>query len=341
MNTYVWFLLLTPFLLFSQSPQDNPTPGQIEVQLQDAEAEFQRALKLFSPWYTGPLITPGASMMPPGNGNTQPYLFVIDNYAAFNKDRKSIALENNLIQLKGTANVQTGITDNFDINVSFSGISNWQNGHHGGGFGDIGVTGGFLINKQTLYAPAVKLTISETFPTGSYKSLNNNGLNLSATGAGAYSTQFGLGFSKVILWATEHPMNVRCFFGYQLSTVVNVKGFHAYGGGFGCNGKVKPGNTFSADFGYEYSFNENWVAALDVVYSATNRTKFHGNAGLTASGTPASSGSGYSDNLSFAPAIEYNWSPKLGLIAGGWFSVYGRNSSKYAAGIISLTISYP
>lgn len=341
MRPFFWFLIL-PLMLAAQDPVVHKTPEQIEKELQSAEAQFNRALEIFNPWYTGPLITPGASMMPVGNGNTQPYLFLTDTYATFNEDRKSIKLPSHQVQLKATANIQTGITPNFDLNFNFfTALENWQFNHTGGGFGDISLVGGFLIYKQTRYVPQMKLTITQIFPTGKYKNLSTNGFGLESTGGGAYSTQFGLIFSKVILWTTKHPMNMRIFFGYQLSTVVNVENFNTYGGGFGTRGRVRPGNVFSADFGYEYSFNQRWVFATDIVYSATNRTHFHGTSGVRADGSPASVGSGYSDNLSLSPAIEYNFNENVGLIMGAWFSVYGRNSGNFASGIISVTYSFP
>lgn len=340
MRKFFWFLLL-PLVLSAQNSRVNKTPEQIQMELQDAEAQFNRALSIFNPWYTGPLITPGTSMMPVGEGNLQPYLFLTDTYATFNSDRKSIKLPSHQVQLKGSATLQTGITPNFDLNCTIGGLENWQFNHTGGGFTDTSVVAGFLIYKQTPYVPQMKLTITQIFPTGKYKNLSRNGLGLEATGAGAYSTQFALIFSKLILWTTKHPMNMRVFFGYQLSTTVDVTNFNTYGGGFGTRGRVRPGNNFSADFGYEYSFNQRWVFATDVVYSATNRSKFHGHPGVRADGSPASVGSGYSDNLSLSPSIEYNFNENMGLIAGVWFSVYGRNSSNFASGVISLTYSFP
>lgn len=314
---------------------------ELEEGLLNAEHEFERAKELFSPWYTGPLLTPGASMMPVGKGNTQPFIFIVDNSAIFNKKRKSIKLPSHLVQLKTTANIQTGITENFDLNISFFGQSNWQFNQHGGGAGDVNITSGFLIYKQSRFIPDIKLTISETFPTGKYKKLSPAKFYLDAVGAGTYSTQFGLAFSKIILWMTTHPMVLRCFFGYQLSTPVNVEGFNFYGGGFGCKGRVRPGNNFNVDFGYEVSITQKWVVALDVNYSATNTTKFRGIRGTLKNGLESIAGWPYSDNLSLAPAIEYNWSPNLGVISGVWFSVYGRSSLNFVSGIISLTYSFP
>lgn len=338
----LFWLLTLPFILYSQEPTVHKTPDQIAQELAQAEKQFNDALEMFNPWYTGPLLTPGASMMPVGAGNTQPYIFITDTYASYNSDRKSVSLPSHEVQLKGTINIQTGITPNFDLNLNLpSAAYNWQHNTSGGGFGDMSVVGGFLIYKQSRYVPQMKFTITQTFPTGKYKNLSSNGYGLQATGAGAYATQFGFIISKVVLWNTKHPMNIRLFLGYQLSTIVNVKNFNTYGGGFNTQGRVRPGNTFSVDFGYEYSINQRWVLATDVVYSATNRTKFHGNPGTLSDGTPASVGSGYSDNLSISPAIEYDFNENVGFIGGVWFSVYGRNSGNFASGILSVTYSFP
>ncbi len=330
-------LFLLPFLLFAQVE----SPEQIQTELDEAEREFNEALKIFNPWYTGPLITPGASMMPVGRGNSQPYLFVTDNHAAYNSDRKSVSLPSDLVQLKGTANIQTGITDNFDLNLNFQGVENWQFDHSGGGFGDMSLVAGFLVLTQGPYIPQIKFTVTQSFPTGKYKNLDTNGFNLDSTGAGAFSTQLGLIFSKVIFWATKHPMNMRLFMGYTLSTVANVSGFHAYGGGFGTTGRIYPGDTFSVDFGYEYSLTQKWVFAVDLVYTTSNRTRFFGTPGTLHDGSIASNGGGSNDNLSLSPALEYNFNPNVGLIAGFWFSVYGRNSLDFLSGVISLTIGFP
>lgn len=333
----IFAFFLSAWILVAQEP----SPQQVQREIQQADQEFNQALKLFNPWYTGPLITPGASMMPVGSANVQPYLFVTDTYASFNKERDSISLPNSLIQLQGSSTIQTGITDNFDFTLGVSGVSNWQANSHGGGFGDMNIVGGLLIYSQTRYVPQMKFTITQIFPTGKYNDLNTNGLNLNATGAGAYSTRFGFGTSKVLFWWTQHPLNLRAFVGYQLSTTVHVKNFNAYGGGFGTRGKVRPGHTLSVDFGAEYSLTQRWVLATDVVYTATDRSHFHGTPGTLANGAPATVGTDYSDNLSLSPAIEYNFSPNLGIIAGAWFSVYGRNSGNFASGVISVSYSFP
>lgn len=335
-------LFLLPFQLLAQGFEDVPdkTPQEIQKELQSAEKQFQEAQKMFSPWYTGPLITPSPSLVAPGHMMTQPYLFISGNYSRYNNHRHAQDIPT-LTQLQGLCVFQTGITETVDFIVTPSAEGQWQSRHHGGGFADLPITLGFLINKQTVYTPQIKFNIQQTFPTGRYKNLASDGLALSGLGGGSYRTQFSLGFGKVLFWSYEHPMNLRGFIGYTLSTPVRVTGFNSYGGGYGTDGTVQPGKILTADLGIEYSIDQPWVLALDVVYTATNRTTFTGHPGTTAAGTPASVGSGYSDNLSLAPAIEYNWSENAGFIAGAWFSVYGRNSLAFAQGVLSFYWEFP
>lgn len=319
--------LLLSFILSAQ------TPEQIEVQLDDAEIQLAKAEKMFNPWYTGPLVTPAAAMMPVGSGNTQSYLFVNGTHAEFNKDRESISLLHNLYSVQLISMLLFGVTETVDCMTTLSGIANWQHRQTGGGFNDATLTVGFRVFHETLYLPHIKFTIAETFPTGKYQNLSLNGLGLNATGGGAYQTQFGLAFGKVIWWTYPHPMKVRFFVGYNIPTTVHVENFNAYGGGLGTRGVVHPGNTFTTDLAVEYSFSQRWVFALDTVYVAQNLTHFHGHSLVPVGG-------GYNDNLSFAPAIEYNWNENLGVLGGVQFSIYGRNSQNFVKGQFSVTYTW-
>lgn len=332
--------LLLSFGSVSIMAQEHKTPEQIEQELQVAEAKFERAKKMFNPWYTGPLQTPSASMMEPGWANLQPYVYITDNYAKFDAERHSQKLSSHLVTLNPTATAQFGVTSSMDVLLGVQGFGNWQDDCSGGGFGDMSLSIGFPICRQSLHIPGIKLSIKETFPTGRFEHLNSNGLNLSATGGGAFATQFTLNISKVMFWDYLHPMNFRLSFSYNLPTCVTVRGFNNYGGGYGTRAKVHPGNTFSADMGLEISLTQRWVAATDLVYTASNRTTYSGFAGTTASGEPASIGGGFNDNLSLAPAIEYNWNENLGVLGGVWFSVYGRNSLNFASGVISVSWTF-
>ncbi len=336
---YLLLLLTAPILLIAQYKRISPE--EIEMQLTEAEEKFNHALDLFNPWYTGPLITPSASMMPPGFVMMQPYIYFTDYYSTFNEDRESVSSPNRFQLLAQPLIIQTGITSSVDTTLIMSAVGNWRQGHSGGGFKDIFANLGFKISSEGLYYPKAKFTVAQSFPTGRYKNLNKNGLGLDATGAGAWQTTFTLAFGKLFLWNTLHPLNTRVAFGYTVPTSIHVTNFNAYGGGFGTHGTVHPGNSFSADLGLELSINQPWVIALDVVYNCTNRTTFSGYPGVTASGAPASVGGGFNDQLSLAPAVEYNFNANMGILWGVWFTVYGRSAPNFVSGIFSWYWVFP
>jgi hypothetical protein len=336
MRKIVLFFFAANFL-FAQGK----SPQEIEIELEAAEAQFETALLMFNPYYQGPLITPSASMTPPGVGNLQPYLFAKESYATYDKQRHSVSMPHNVTNVNPQVILQTGITDTLDIAVTVQGDGNWQAGHSGGGFGDVSAVIGFPITRQSRYVPAIKFSIGESFPAGKYEHLSSNGLGLSATGSGSYQTIFGLCASKLLFWTTQHPLNIRAYCGYVVPSKVKVEGFNAYGGGFGTKGTVRPGNTLNADLGIELSITQKWVLATDIVYTSTSLTKFYGYPGVGADGKPASVGTGYSDNLSIAPAFEYNWNANLGIVVGAWFSVYGRNSLSFASGVFTVSYTFP
>lgn len=315
--------------------EKHKTPEEIQGELNKAQAQYEHALKLFNPWYTGPLITPSATMVAPGFGMWQPYIYFTDTYANYDAHRHVVDRPH-LFSLKVQPLIlQVGVTPSVDATLIMGGVANWCKGKSGGGFNDIITTIGFLINRESLYVPKFKFSISQSYPTGKYQHLNHNGLGLDSTGAGAWQTTFTFAAGKVLFWNTLHPMNVRFAFNGTLSTSVHVKDFNAYGGGFKTNGSVHPGNAYAADLGLELSINQPWVAALDIVYNWQNKTTFHGKSGFNADGTPASVGIGYNDQLSLAPAIEYNFNESMGLLGGVWFTVYGRNASDFVSGIFS------
>ena len=196
-------------------------------------------------------------------------------------------------------------------------------------WGDTSLSVGFGLLTETAYRPAIKFVVAETFPTGNYQKFSPRRANVSSTGAGSYKTQFSLNISKVVWWLTLHPMNFRTSLQYSVNSNVHVQGFNTYGGAKGTNGSVKGGNTFTFDFGYEYSFSQRWVAAFDIMYNYSSKNTFSGY-------TPAPVGGPFNDQMSFAPALEYNFNENSGILAGIWFTAWGRNSSNFLSEIVSF-----
>ncbi len=333
-----WILPFTLVLsapLFSQQKQAEPLvpPQKIEQELASAEKEFQEAKKMFNPWYTGPLLTPSAHVLPVGNYVVQPYVFFTNNFAHYDEHGKSHRVPH-LEQIKPSLSpFQYGITQWMDGTITFGGQRNHQQGETYWNWSDTTMSFGFGLLNESAYRPAIKFVVQESFPTGNYQKFHPKKANVASTGSGSFMTTFSLNISKVVWWLTLHPMNFRTSFNYTVNSNVHVKGFNTYGGGLGTHGTVKGGNTFAFDFGYEYSFTQRWVAALDFVYNYSSKNTFSGH-------TLAPVGGPFNDQISLAPALEFNPNGNCGIIAGVWFTVWGRNSSRFVSEVVSFYYAF-
>jgi hypothetical protein len=334
-------LLLGSLLSLSLYGADEaPVPPEvIEEQLRDAEAEFQVAKKMFNPWYAGPLLTPSAHILAPGSVNLQPYLFYINNYAKFDKHGHSHKIPH-LHTINPTVPGIIGILPWMDLTFNFQGVWNQARKQYSGFWGDSSLGLGFGLLDEGPYRPALLLAVKEIFPTGRYQKLDPKKTGTDSTGAGSYQTVLSFNIAKVFWWISLHPMNLRLSLNYSLPSIVSVKGLNSYGGASGTRGKVHPGNIFQLDLGYEYSFTQKWVAACDIAYIYSRKTKFSGRTGFAAPGVPAAVGGPFNDQLSLAPALEYNPKANLSFLVGTWFSVWGRNSFNFASAVFSIEYTF-
>lgn len=340
-----WFscgLLLSSLTLVGAEPQPPETlvpHEEIEAELKSAEEEFKEAKKMFNPWYTGPLLTPSAHIVPPGYFNIQPYIFYTNNYGKFSESGKSHDIPN-LNSFNPQVIFQFGVLDWMAGILTGQWERNTQLGKSGANWGDTSLTLGFQLLPEGPYRPALLFSVGETFPTGKYQHLNPRKIGLDATGAGSYQTKLSLNISKVVWWVATHPMNFRLSLNYNVPAPVSVKGLNAYGGVPATHGKVHLGQGFQGDFGYEYSFTRRWVFALDAVYTYNAKNTFSGHRGTVSPGVPAVVGGPFNDQLSFAPAIEYNTSENFGILGGVWFTVWGRNSFNFISGVFSVEYTF-
>ncbi len=100
-----------------------------------------------------------------------------------------------------------------------------------------------------------------------------------------------------------------------------------------------PGNTFQGIISFELSLSQNWVLAVDNVYTHVDETQFCGTVG-TVGAAPATVGEPSSEQVSFAPAFEYNFSSDFGICVGCWFTAWGRNSTQFRSGVVNIDYTY-
>lgn len=326
--------------LYAQTSKELPSRAAIQKELTQAEKDFQDAKQMFNPWYTGPLLAPSAHLIPKGVANIQPYLFLTGNYGHYTNSGSNESMPT-LFNVNPQIIGLVGVLEHMEAVIAIQANYNSQNHESSFNFGDMSVGLGFDLLREKPYVPALLLSIQETFPTGKYQKLNPSKGGVDATGAGTYSTKVGLNFSKLVWWwIPAHPMSFRLAVSYSFPSIVHVKGFNAYGGGYGTDGRVHPGQSLGIDFGYEYSFTQHWAGALDIVYTYKLESHFSGKQGVDANGQPAVVGGPFSEQLSLAPAIEYNWNENLGFIGGLWFTVWGRNSLSFVSGVLSVAYTF-
>ena len=289
-----------------------------------------------SPWLTGPLIAPIGAVVPYGDFEIESYIYYTANTGSYNENWHSVSASHDFLSLNPQFLCFFGLTPWMDINIVPQFFYNRTSNQSSWEFGDLQVALDFqmLSPTATPYFPGIKFVLRETFPTGSFERLNPNKLLTDLSGEGTFATTFNLVLYQVYHLKGVHFLSTTYSALYTVTTPVQVHGLNAYGGGFGTKGKVLPGNSFQGIISFELTLSQNWAFAIDHVYTHTDSTRFSGFSGVDKVGAPSS------EQISFAPAIEYNFSSHFGIAAGCWFTAWGRNSAQFCSGVVNFDYSY-
>lgn len=313
------FFACTPLLLFA-----------VKVLQKPAAAEQQ-------PWLTGPLITPSSLVVPGGHYNIEPYLYVF-NYTGMYDSHWHTERASNFWTTNLQLVLQIGLTPWLDVQSTPSAAYNYTEGVGSWTFGDLPIEIDLQIYNPgpDEWMPAVKLQLIELFPTGKYDKLDPKKKVTDAGGMGAFNTSIGLAIGKHFHLGGFYFLDMRFYCQYSLPSAVHLQGNNYYGGGTGTDAHFFPNQQLQIDIAVEASVSRHWAFALDIQANWYTRAHFSGNPGVDSNGQVASLGWGSGAQFSLAPAIEYNWSDRLGLIAGSWFTVAGRNAFHFYSGVVAL-----
>jgi hypothetical protein len=302
----------------------------------EAEANSKASL-IPLPWFTGPILAPSATTVPPGQVNLEPYLFVTDQVGHYN-NKWALQSEAPATSVNAQWLIEPGVTDFMDIKAVPQMFYNFHKGAYSAGFGDLPVRLGLelLEENHQSWEPAIKLFLGESFPTGEYQHLKASKKTTDSTGGGSFVSELQLMSQKYFHIYDTHFVRLRGFFSYDMSRPVHVSGLNTYGGGEDTDGVVKLGNVYTGILAFEYNFTRNWVIAMDAQYQYAGKRTFSGDPGTNPNGTPASLSSDQVKVFSLAPAFEYNFSAELGLLAGVWFSVIGQNTGDFISPTVAV-----
>ena len=314
-------LFFIPFTLFSVSV---------------TEKSYEPTQEEYLPWFTGPLIAGSGKTCPKNHYVLQPYLSVFFSNSLYNDSWKSTPTSSN-ITIQPSLLYLFGITPWMDCQVVASANSNFCTSSVDTRLSDTSLNVGFqlLTDQRKTLTPDLRIVFKQDFPCGHYKNLNPSKNGTDISGAGFYRIGIATNFQK-LFYFNKNLLRGRFNITYKLSPTTSIEGYSVFGGGYGTSGHIDPVHYYSADVAFEYLLTQNITFAIDIFYEGQTKGKFKGTLGVDNHGKKALVSSPNFQRLSLAPALEYNFSNDVGIIAGSWFTVAGKNTPQFASGVISL-----
>jgi len=283
-------------------------------------------------WWTGPLLAASPGSLTPGHFLIEPYLFDAIPQGHYDNDGKRHPVPH-ANDFGSQSYLLYGLTDKVGVGLiprfGFNDVSVGRDSSKVG-VGDLSVQAqyGLTTFHEGSWIPTTAFVVQETLPTGKYDQLGDAAAD--GLGLGAYSTNLAL-YSQYFFWMPNgRILRTRLDVSYQISGSAGVRDVSVYGTQEGFRGRARPGNVTVVDAAGEYSMTRHWVLAMDVAYEHDGNTHVHG-AGLDFN-------TGQSHTWSLAPALEYNFNSRVGIIAGAKFTVAGRNATAFVIPVAAINI---
>jgi len=279
-------------------------------------------------WWTGPLLAPSAATLPSGQLYVEPYLFDSRPYARLDASGRphSVPHEDDLGSL---TYLNYGITDRLTAGVIPRVAYVWAPDGASStrpAAGDMSVQAQYRITQfePGSLTPTFSLNLQESLPAGRYDRLERPS---DGSGSGAWTTTLGAYFQSYFWMPDGRILRSRLDLSYALPDHgVPVNGESVYGTSGGFHGWANPGDSAVVDLAFEYSATRSWVLACDFWLEWDGRTRIAGSYALRGGGAnPYFSVSSAGGELFVAPALEYNWSNRAGVIFGVRVTAAGRN----------------
>jgi hypothetical protein len=290
-------------------------------------------------WWTGPLLAPNASTLPQGHVLIEPYLYDVITQGFYNSTgtRVSVPHQNGYGSL---TYINYGLVNKFTVGViptfGYNEPSNGP-GSAGVGIGDLTVQGQYRLHAfhEGSWIPTTSVNVQETLPTGKYDRLG--GRPSDGFGAGAYTTTLGL-YTQTYFWMpTGRILRARFNVTQAFSRSANIQDVSVYGTPEGFRGHASPGATLLVDLAGEYNATRHWVLAADATYRHQYNTPVNGYS-ISDPTQPILLNSGSSQAFGLAPAVEYNFNSKVGVILGLRIFPAGKNTTKSITPAIAVNI---
>jgi len=281
------------------------------------DAESWKAAMQSARW-TGPLLASNAETLPQGHFYTEPYFFDVISGGEHNPGSSGF--------------YQYGLLDNFTVVVQPFFSLGTRNYNHGVAIGDFKLLSQVRLSHFTPEhrVPSVALVMNLVIPTGKDDHL---GALKQGHGSGSFAPEIGVNVQHYFLLGNGRLLRARLNVLKDFPLRSEVSGRSVFGTGPDFHGHDKPGSRTSVIVGAEYSLTKEWVLAFDIERDQWGWTEV---TGREASGELVKQISPRSWNVGFAPAVEYNWSARAGIIAGVWIVPKGHNTQASVTPAIAI-----
>jgi hypothetical protein len=331
MKTNSLSLLAAVLLSSADAANGNPTPenpGSAEAPVATSASRQSRD----DAWWTGPLLAASPGNLSPGHFLIEPYLFdaIPQGHYDNGGTRHPLPHANNF---GSQSYILYGLSDRVGVGlIPRFGFNELSDGRDSSkvGIGDLTLQAQYGLTRyqEGSWIPSTAFVFQETLPTGKYDRLGDRPAD--GLGAGAYSTNLSL-YSQYFFWMPNgRILRTRLDLSYAISGSASVHDASVYGTTDGFDGRARPGNVALINAAWEYSVTRNWVLALDVLYEHDSNTHVSGG------GVQLNSGPGHT--WSVAPAIEYNFNSRVGVIAGAKLTTSGRNATAVVIPVAAVNI---
>lgn len=280
-------------------------------------------------WWTGPLLAPNAATLPKGHLYFEPYVYDEMPYAGYDSQghTHSTPYANDFgsltyINYGLTNHLTVGLIPNFGYDRPTEGPAS-----SGVGVGDLTVQAQYGLTPFAPHSrvPITSINVQQTLPVGRYDRLARAS---DGFGSGSYTTTLSVYFMSYFWMPSGRILRTRLDLSYAMTSAVSVRDRSVYGTPAGFRGRASPGNSAYGDLAFEYSMTRNWVLACDFWFQQNGDTRVAGTvAQPDGAMTDFHSVSGVGRELYIAPALEYNWTARLGVIFGVRVLSAGRNET--------------
>jgi len=290
-------------------------------------------------WWTGPLLAPSANTLPPGHVLIEPYLYdaISEGFYDSTGTRQSAPHVNGFGSL---TYINYGLADRFTVGlIPVFGYNQAGQGPDSTHIdvGDLTVQGQYRLHlfREGGWMPTTSIAVQQVIPTGKYDRLGDHPGD--GLGGGAYTTTLAF-YTQSFFWMPSgRILRARFNATQSLSRQVNVQDVSVYGTSDGFRGHASPGAALFVDLAGEYSITRRWVLALDATYRHESSTAVRGYNVRNPSHIILLH-SGSSQAFALAPAIEYNFNSRVGVIVGTRLFPAGKNTPNSITPVLAINI---